>query len=531
MKQGELVSGQMIASYRIAHKIGEGGMGAVYEAEHEFTKRRVALKVMHAFRADADYKTRMVQEVRALAQLDHPNVVRLIDGNVTPEGEVWMAMEFLEGVTLRILMSRYQDPEAASLSGMPIGEALGFLIEACDGVAAGHEIHIVHRDLKPENIFIAKQRHREKRCAKVLDFGAAKAPRLGVRSSTETILASGGERRVIGTPAYMSPEHLQGQSVDERTDIYALGIIAYEMLYRHPFKNADGTDPHAWELMRRQIDMMPPPLHTVAPHVPASVSLSIQRAIEKDAARRWSRVSDFASALRAALSQPLAAPAPALPVAAEPARAPLPSGPGDTDPMPQAPTAAAQASVDERPSYTAGGTAVVLIAAPAVAPPPAKIGTLPHAIPRAHLRSQPWLVLGVLAASGLVIAAVALGLAGRSPTPGREAQGEEAPQAAAAPASESAPAPQATPSTAAGNELAPDVAPSTVPSQGAVAAPPEAAPSREDPASRAAAPGAGTLRAPAVPQPPRSAAPPKAGLPAGKPTGQPTVNLIFGPKR
>ncbi len=294
MAENELKPGDMIASYRIVRKLGEGGMGAVYEALQEFTQRRAAVKLLHSFRADDDYKARFMQEARALAQQDHPNVVRLIDANITPAGDIWIAMEYLQGCTLRELCAR--------MGAMPVETALHHLIEICDGVAAGHEIGIVHCDLKPENVFVTRQG-----ATKVVDFGAARAPSLGVIRSTAAIVAAGGKRSIIGTPEYMSPEHLQGQGARERTDIFAIGTMGWEMLAnRHWLASASGSKPHIWEIVRRQIEAVPPLVTDVRPDVPEEVALILQRAMEKDAALRWPSAPSLAAAFREARARYLA---------------------------------------------------------------------------------------------------------------------------------------------------------------------------------------------------------------------------------
>ncbi len=287
MTSGRLEAGQTFLHFRIVRLLGEGGMGAVYEAEHEFTKRRVALKVIHTHRANTgDFRVRMIQEARTVADLSHPNVVTLYDANMTDDGTVWMATEYLEGQTLRDLMTR---------SGLlPVREALAYLIEACDGVAAGHERGVIHRDLKPENLFVTREGK-----LKVLDYGASKVRDRGLVKSTE-VAALGGRRSVIGTPEYMSPEHLGGRSVDERTDVYALATIGYELLLRHPLGNEDGSLPVMVEMCRRQIAEIPKPLSETAPHLPPCLSPIFERALQKDREHRYRRVADMAADLREA---------------------------------------------------------------------------------------------------------------------------------------------------------------------------------------------------------------------------------------
>ncbi len=285
MRDEHLQPGEMFVSYRIVRLLGEGGMGAVYEAEHEFTRRRVALKVIHTSRSNrADFQARHVQEAQILADLNHENVVRLYDANITKDGTVWMATEYLEGETLRDLLTRFR---------IQPRDALRYLIEACDGVAAAHEVGIVHRDLKPENIFWTRQGK-----IKVLDFGAAKARDRDLVNSTEMVLA-GGSRQIIGTPGYMSPEHLGGFTVDERTDVYALGTIGYELFIQHPLNNDDGSKPEVIELCRRQIEKVPRPLSEAAPHLPLALTPIFQRAMQKNANDRYRRVADLVADLRA----------------------------------------------------------------------------------------------------------------------------------------------------------------------------------------------------------------------------------------
>lgn len=239
----ERKAGDRFADYVIVRTIGTGGMGCVYEAEHLFTGRRVALKIMHRHRAeDPEFRARAVQEARATAELRHGNIVTLESANITADGVVWIATEYLEGHTLR---------EKLALSRrLSVEEALGYLVEICDGIAAAHDIGIVHRDLKPENVFVTSQN-----AVKVLDFGAAKAPGLGIVSTTAELAQRGGARRVIGTPAYMAPEQARGERAGPAADIYAIGVMGYELLaHRHPFADPEGGFPDGFELSRRHIE-------------------------------------------------------------------------------------------------------------------------------------------------------------------------------------------------------------------------------------------------------------------------------------
>ncbi len=276
-----LKPGDRFLHFTIVRLLGEGGMGQVFEAEHEFTKRRTALKVALAKLVDADMQERMIQEARSLAELDHPNIVRLYDANLTPDGRLWLAMEFLEGRSLRAYRT--------TAGPLPVAQALHILIEMCDGVAAAHEIGIIHRDLKPENVQLTPQN-----VAKVLDFGAAKVTR---GASTRSTLVGPGGKRIIGTPAYMSPEHLRGARVDPRTDSYAIGTIGIELLWTHPFSNPDGSMPETYEMVRRQFVEPPAYLCDVAPHVPRGVADLLGRALAKSPEDRPS-VAEMAAGLR-----------------------------------------------------------------------------------------------------------------------------------------------------------------------------------------------------------------------------------------
>lgn len=285
----ELGAGAKFADYAIVRTIGVGGMGRVYEAEHVFTGRRVALKITHRHRAEnPELRARAVQEARATAELRHKNIVTLESANITADGVVWIATEYLEGHTLR---------EKLALSRrLGVEEALGYLIDLCDGVAAAHDIGIVHRDLKPENVFVTSQN-----AVKVLDFGAARAPGLGLVSTTAELVQRGGARRVIGTPAYMAPEQARGERAGPAADIYSIGVMGYELLgSRHPFADPDGGFPDPFELNRRHIEQVPVPLSQIAPEVPDFVCEILRRAMEKDPAKRQPSAVALAGELRAA---------------------------------------------------------------------------------------------------------------------------------------------------------------------------------------------------------------------------------------
>src|SRR5689334_14850667 len=199
--------GDTVDRYRIDHMIAAGGMARVYRATHAFTGRTVALKVMRTrYMRRPDLIERFQKEAMALSQIRHSNVVTIENGGLTEKGEVFIAMEFLQGHTLRdVLVER---------GALSIREALSILIQIALGVGAAHEVNVVHRDLKPENIFCTSDG-----AVKVLDLGLAKFIGYDLK---ETDPAKTG---MIGTAAYIAPERLDGLPIDARCDVYALGLI------------------------------------------------------------------------------------------------------------------------------------------------------------------------------------------------------------------------------------------------------------------------------------------------------------------
>jgi len=208
----------LAARYRIERRLGRGGMGTVYEARDLALDRLVAAKVMRdALSGSREAADRFQQEARAAARLTHPNVVTVHDYGVTPEQIAFLIMEVLDGVTLR-----------TELQKGPLGPArtLSVVRDVAAAVDAAHGQQILHRDLKPENIFLVHAASRE--VAKVVDFGIAKS--LGVDRSTDETQLSTNPALLLGTPRYMAPEQLRGEEPQPSWDVWALSIVAYEML-------------------------------------------------------------------------------------------------------------------------------------------------------------------------------------------------------------------------------------------------------------------------------------------------------------
>lgn len=276
------IIGQTIGNYLVTQKLGEGGMGAVYLAEHPHIGKKVALKVLHSeFASNPEVVSRFFHEAKAVNDIQHPNIVDIIDYGVLQHGNdrlVYFIMEYLAGSTLSHLI-RAEAP-------LPPERAFAIGLQVADALAASHRCQIVHRDLKPDNIILG-QRGRERDFVKLLDFGIAKltGDQPGSRRTRTGI--------VMGTPAYMSPEQCDGRGqVDHRTDIYALGIVLYEMLTgRVPFLGEGYGEILVQHLT--QPPTRPSQFRVLPPHVEAVVL----KALEKRPELRYPTMEDMMRAL------------------------------------------------------------------------------------------------------------------------------------------------------------------------------------------------------------------------------------------
>ena len=258
-----------IGVYRIIRKLGEGGMGAVFEALHEEIERRVAIKILHhEFARNADITRRFFNEARAVNRIAHPSLVQISDYGQLPDGTAYIVMEYLSGETLGRRLRRL---------GGRLGPAtvlhLGWQIAAA--LTAAHEKNIVHRDLKPENIMLVPDpmvQGGER--AKLLDFGIAKLAAEAKGTAERT-----GSEVIMGTPMYMSPEQCRGAGiVDGRTDVYSLGVMLYQMLAGRPPFVGEGSG----ELIGMHLFCAPPALQELAPRAPASLVVLVHRLLEKE---------------------------------------------------------------------------------------------------------------------------------------------------------------------------------------------------------------------------------------------------------
>ena len=287
-----LESGTTLGPYQVTAKIGEGGMGEVYRARDTKLDRDVALKVLpQAFTDDPDRLARFEREAKVLASLNHPNIGHIY-GLEEAEGQKALVLELVEGPTLA---------ERIKQGPIPVDEALPIAKQIAEPLEAAHEQGIIHRDLKPANIKV-----KDDGTVKVLDFGLAKAfqpdagdPSVSASPTISLTAAATQMGMVIGTAAYMSPEQARGKLVDKRTDIWAFGVVLYEMLSgARPFRGEDVSLTLA-SVMKSDVDV-----RTLPHDVPANVRTVLDRCLEKDPSRRMRDIGDVRLAMEGAFETP-----------------------------------------------------------------------------------------------------------------------------------------------------------------------------------------------------------------------------------
>ncbi|MEZ4586962.1 MAG: serine/threonine-protein kinase [Gemmatimonadales bacterium] len=275
--QGRVLDGR----YAIEKRVGEGGMAYVYRATDLRTKQVVAIKVlMSKLVNDAESVARLRREAELATKLDHPNVCGLL-AHGEANGLPYLVMPYLEGETLSVRENR--------IGKMPPREAIPILIQVCEGLQHAHDRGVLHRDLKPENVMLVKADGGER--AVVMDFGLAKERIVG--TELDRLTATG---IVLGTPEFMSPEQIRGKPLDPRSDVYALGVLAFELLTTElPF-----TGSTAQETMLNHLAGRPRKLRSVDPALPASLERIIDKAIALDPAARFESLRAMGEALRSA---------------------------------------------------------------------------------------------------------------------------------------------------------------------------------------------------------------------------------------
>jgi CheY-like chemotaxis protein len=281
--------------YRVERVIGVGGVGAVYRATQIGLDRRVAVKVLKPELTDSrNAMERFAREARTAAGLQHPNIVTVHDFGRTPDGRAYLVMEFLEGLNLAQWIRAASPPD--------VGQAVGFLVPVCDAIGALHDSGIIHRDIKPSNIMIVDRPGGAR--VKVVDFGLVR-PNI----SDDTTDLTGG--LVLGTPEFMAPELFTGQKPDERSDVYALGVTAFEAIAGVlPF----GTGSFR-EMFHRHTNLIPPRPSALRGDLPEAADEVLFRALAKAPSRRYTFATDLAAALESAFAGVAIAPPRARPAA------------------------------------------------------------------------------------------------------------------------------------------------------------------------------------------------------------------------
>jgi serine/threonine-protein kinase len=282
VRPGDVLAGK----YRVERILGVGGMGVVVAAHHIQLDEKVALKfLLPDALQNPEALARFEREARAAVKIKNEHVARVSDVGKLDGGSPYMVMEYLEGSDLSALLEK-QGP-------LPIDRAVDFVLQACEAIAEAHALGIVHRDLKPANLFCIRRRDGGL-CIKVLDFGISKVTPAGGVGSGSRDMGMTKTTTVIGSPVYMSPEQMQSsKGVDERTDIWAIGVILFELLTgRVPFNGQTVT-----ELAIHVATEPTPGVNALRMDVPPALEAVVARCLEKGRERRYQNVSELASAL------------------------------------------------------------------------------------------------------------------------------------------------------------------------------------------------------------------------------------------
>ncbi len=381
---GELLAGK----YRVERVIGEGGMGVVLAARHEALATNVAIKLLRTSALEhTDVVGRFMREARAAVSLRSEHVARVFDVGNLEDGRPYIVMERLEGKDLGDVIDHG--------AFVPVADAVDYVMQACEAIAEAHAAGIVHRDLKPKNLFLTHAVH-GRPLVKVLDFGISKIETRGGAQEMQLTRTT----EVIGSPSYMSPEQLRSsRNVDARTDIWALGVILYELLTKRvPFYAETVT-----ELVLVVVTEKEPPVRSLRPDCPEGLEAIVARCLQKQPEHRFQSVVELVQALepyahgvQASITERVRAVAGAsgrgLPPA--PSSGPMPAG--GTAPVPSA-TPSSRVNVHGGTSGAWGETQSVVGPAPHLAPRPAP-----------ERSSRAGLIVG-LVVGGLVIASTAAG--------------------------------------------------------------------------------------------------------------------------
>lgn len=312
-----------LGRYEVLGELGQGAMGIVYKARDPLIDRVVAIKTINlslALDEKEEYEGRFYQEAKAAGRLNHPNIVTVYD--VGKSGDVaYIAMEFLQGRELRDVMN--------DGGLLPVEQVLDIVAQVAQGLAYAHEHEIVHRDVKPSNIMVVRDGH-----VKITDFGIARMASSAVRTQTGMVL---------GSPKYMSPEQVMGKEIDQRSDVFSLGVMLYEMLTGQAPFNGENVN----AIMYQTLNAVPAPPNTLNPAVPEMANFIVAKALAKKLEDRYQNAMDFAVDLRACRDT--------LPRSGKPIDVSPPAGGERKLPDAIASTGSKEASDEEaKPSSTAG---------------------------------------------------------------------------------------------------------------------------------------------------------------------------------
>jgi serine/threonine protein kinase len=274
---GQIIDGK----YRIVRLLGTGGMGAVYEGENVRIRRKVAIKMLHAsVSSQAEVVERFEREAKAAAMVGSEHICEVLDMGELADRSLYMVMEYLDGETLSGLIKR--SGRLTPQQSTPI------LLQVLEALGAAHTAGIIHRDLKPDNIFILPQRGGIQNFVKILDFGVSKFSQLSGESMNVTRAGA-----VVGTPYYMSPEQARGGVVDQRTDIYSIGVLLYQATTGQVPYNAETFN----ELLFKIVLEAAPPLQTYVPDLDPEFAAIVQRAMAREPDQRFPSCAHFRDAL------------------------------------------------------------------------------------------------------------------------------------------------------------------------------------------------------------------------------------------
>jgi serine/threonine protein kinase len=275
-----LERGSSIGLYRVLFRLGSGGMGEVWKGQDTRSGREVAIKVLSPEAvSDSDRMRRFAMEANATSALDHPNILAVYEVGQSEAGP-YIVTEYVDGETVRAILTE---------GPMPLARALDIAAQTAEGVANAHAAGVIHRDLKPENLMVNREG-----LVKILDFGLAKLLRPGESSGGIGLEGLTAVGMVIGTAGYLSPEQLRGDKASEQSDVFALGVVLYEMATgENPFRRNNAVDTFT-AIMRDE----PPPLDPRLGPVPVELPLAIGKALAKKPEERYQSAAELARDLR-----------------------------------------------------------------------------------------------------------------------------------------------------------------------------------------------------------------------------------------